>query len=378
MDKYNQCDCPGTFTYSCKASGQNKGIIPVSEGCSQIKYVNGTKTSATLYQECGCAGAYKFSCNNDDEDNQSIKYNGEETSYTAYSRYITSLDYCEAYMLDDVGGISLKRRFKECRCDDSFNTECTGEYEEAIEGSIACLQVEADGSTKKLYQYCQCKSSPISNTKPTGITIGVTGTKTFDQNTFSAMPAQKQQTLQGFLNGECVHYKNAELSLDGCGTIYYKCVADESYKYYKDEETGKTNCSPTAGSEWQPQGGQRTVVGTLGTVIMYTACDCDASEYVSDKYSCKDAGEGGDLSVFCYQYDNISGSLSVIKCTDIGFKVLYSNKECVNNRQETTYSSKNCYCNEAVFTSTVDPRGSYYKCVDKRGARYKAKKDVWG
>ena len=378
VDKYNQCDCPSTFTYSCKASGQNKGIIPVSEGCSQIKYVNGTKTSATLYQECGCAGAYKFSCNNDDEDNQSIKYNGEETSYTAYSRYITSLDYCEAYMLDDVGGISLKRRFKECRCDDSFKTECTGEYEEAIEGSIACLQVEADGSTKKLYQYCQCKPSPISKTKPTGITIGVTGTKTFDQNTFSAMPVQKQQTLQEFLNGECVHYKNAELSLDGCGAIYYKCLASDSYKYYKDEETDATNCSFSAGSEWQPQGAQQTVAGTLGTIIMYTECGCDASEYVSNKYDCKEANEGGDPSVFCYLYDNASGALSVTGCTDIGSNVLYSYKECVNNKQETTYSSKNCYCNEAVFTSTVEPRGSYYKCVDKNGARYKAKKDVWG
>ena len=388
IDKFNQCDCPSAFAYSCQPSGQNKGIKAPSltgdQSCTQIKYVNSVRTATTLYSECECQSSYKYSCNASDDDGQ-----GLNDEYTSYSYYVTSSNYCERYVSSGEGEAAssvLQRRFEECLCNSSFVSACDGENEQPPADGAFCLQVDKNGKTQKLYQACQCRPVDMSGWTSSGIIISATaGEQTFDQSKFNAMDSGNQESLKNILNSACEYYKNAELKLDGCGQIYYKCLS--SYGYYKDTSAGNiTNCNANdSTSQWVPQGNSKSVAGTLGNITMYEICDCDPDKYTKDD-SCSEVGNfsrTGGYKPACWifghdkgsdkddihekyrddytcnkiseNYSNISGKTP--GNTSLVPALTNSKKNACKTRSgELLYNNDDCDCNLALFSSPEDCR----------------------
>ena len=378
IDKFNQCDCPSAFAYSCRPSGQNKGIkapsLTSAQSCTPVKYINGVRdASTTLYSECECQSSYKFSCNASDDDGQ-----GLTDQYTSYSYYVTNSNYCERNIGSGDGGSSsstLQRRFEECQCNSSFVSTCDGENEQPPVDGAVCLRVDRNGQTQKLYQACQCKPAEMDGMTATGITISATaGDQTFNTSKFNSMDSSSQESLKNILNSACSYYKNAELKLDGCGQIYYTCIS--SYSYYK--EGGSTNCNAnSSSSQWIPQGKYSAVSGTLGSIAMYEDCDCDPkydnTTECSDIGGCQGTGcpapwcylhghDGNQNTYYNYKHscNSISNNASQwtpSKATPNNTSYLpalvhkENNKYCIK-RDGKKYYIGECDCNMALFTET--------------------------
>lgn len=384
IDRYNQCDCLSAFAYNCKVSGGNKGIRPPSvsssQSCTQIKYVNGLRTATTMYSECLCDSSYKFSCSKEDDDNKGID------DYT--SQYYSNLnsDYCERPVSGSDGeGVTtgLQRRYPECKCNSSFNRECTGTNESVLADAEYCLNVDSSGRTKKLYQTCGCKPNDMGTFKDTGINIGTQeGNPTsFGEAEFKKLSQTNQDNLKNILNSACVYYKNANLKLDGCGEIWYDCVVSNA-PYYDDD--GETNChAADSSSVWIVQDKVKEVPGSLGSVTMYKTCDCDASKYNAANQWCpKMAAKTRDGSGMCYKtgHDGRESSWNKtdVTCTQICHKALVSESTCRKANGEIVYAEESgkCFCNRNFFNKSESQwhngSGSYWYnvCVDSRGTVY--------
>ena len=387
IDKYNQCDCLSAFAYSCKASGNNKGILPPgvssSQSCTQVKYVNGQRTATTMYSECQCASGYKFSCNKNEPDGTANDY-----TYSFYGN--VESDYCEIPVTSGEGesaGTGWKRTYQECKCNSSFNTECTGANEEALDDAEFCLNVDKNGNATKLYQTCACKPNSTDGYEYTGLTIERQANEhptTFGKTEFNKLSASNQAYLKEKLK-ECVYYKNANLILDGCGKLYFKCI-DKTSKYYVDEEeSGRpTNCHASdSSSVWVVQDKVLDVPGSLGTVAMYKSCDCDPNKYNAENQWCpKMAAKTRNGSGMCYKKGHDgreeSWDKTDVSCAQICHKALVSESTCRKANGDIVYAEENgkCFCNRNFFNksdwSWHNGSGSYWYnvCVDSRGTVY--------
>lgn len=387
IDKYNQCDCLSAFAYSCKASGNNKGILPPgvssSQSCTQVKYVNGQRTATTMYSECQCATGYKFSCNKNEPDGTANDY-----TYSFYGN--VESDYCEIPVTSGEGesaGTGWKRTYQECKCNSSFNTECTGANEEALDDAEFCLNVDKNGNATKLYQTCACKPNSTDGYEYTGLTIERQANEhptTFGKTEFNKLSASNQAYLKEKLK-ECVYYKNANLILDGCGKLYFKCI-DKTSKYYVDEEeSGRpTNCHASdSSSVWVVQDKVLDVPGSLGTVAMYKSCDCDPNKYNAENQWCPEmAAKTRNGSGMCYKKGHDgreeSWDKTDVSCAQICHKALVSESTCRKANGDIVYAEENgkCFCNRNFFNksdwSWHNGSGSYWYnvCVDSRGTVY--------